>query len=71
MNPTAPMLTGLLSTEVDAFASACQLQLMQLVRQFSAIAGWLTYYQPLAKQRQYLRTALSASEHKFASLVEV
>lgn len=45
---------------------------MQLVRQFSAIAGWLTYYHPLAQQRQYLHTALSASEpHQFANLVEV
>ncbi|WP_317033553.1 HAMP domain-containing sensor histidine kinase [Nodosilinea sp. E11] len=43
-----------------------------MVRQFSAIAGWLTYYNPLAKQRQYFRTALPTSEHhQFASQVKV
>lgn len=72
MNQTVPTPTGLISAEVDDCASACQLQLVQLVRQFSAIAGWLTYYHPLAKQRQYLHVALAASEpHQFANLVEI
>lgn len=51
--------------------SVCQLQLMRLVRQMSAIAGWFVYHHTLLNQQQQLRSLLQPLEPYHPALCNV